>query len=103
MLERWALAVERAMEFRARVGDDRFADVPFAALQADPLGAIAASYERIGIELSDDSRAAVAAWAAGHEPGSHGAHRYELADFGLDADAVRRRFARYIDAYTATD
>jgi hypothetical protein len=103
MLERWALAVERAMEFRARVGDDRFADVPFAALQADPLGAIAASYERIGIELSDDSRAAVAAWAAGHEPGSHGSHRYELADFGLDADAVRRRFARYIDAYTATD
>jgi hypothetical protein len=103
MLGRWALAVERAMEFRARVGDDRFADVPFAALQADPLGAIAASYERIGIELSDDSRAAVAAWAAGHEPGSHGSHRYELADFGLDADAVRSRFARYIDAYTATD
>ncbi len=33
MTERWAEAVERAMDFHARVGDERFADVPFAALQ----------------------------------------------------------------------
>ena len=41
--ERWAEGVRRAMDFRARVGDDRFADVSFAALQTDPIGALAAA------------------------------------------------------------
>ncbi|HEX5097325.1 MAG TPA: sulfotransferase [Acidimicrobiia bacterium] len=103
MVDRWALAVERAMEFRARVGDERFADVPFAALQRDPVDAIAASYERIGLELSDESRRAITQWATGHQPGSHGSHRYDLADFGIDAERVRARFARYIAEYAATD
>ena len=44
--ERWAEAVRRAMDFRARVGDDRFADVAFESLQNDPVGALAASYDQ---------------------------------------------------------
>ena len=103
MVERWALAVERAMAFRARVGEDRFADVPFAALQRDPVDTIATSYERIGLELSEESRRAVSGWASGHEPGSHGSHRYELTDFGIDAEQVRERFAAYIAAFAAAD
>ena len=90
------------MDFRARVGDERFADVAFAALQTDPIGALAASYERIGLEFSDRSRAAVGRWADLHEPGSHGSHTYALTDFGIDADAVREQFASYIAAYAAT-
>jgi len=69
------------MDFRARVGDERFADVAFASLQTDPVGALAASYERIGLEFSERSRTAVERWAAQHEPGSHGTHTYTLADF----------------------
>jgi hypothetical protein len=102
MTERWAEAVGRAMDFRARVGDERFADVSFASLQTDPIGALAASYERIGLEFSDRSRAAVARWGEHHEPGSHGSHSYELTDFGIDADAVRAMFAPYIAEYDAT-
>ena len=103
MTDRWAEAVRRAMNFRARVGDERFADVAFASLQTDPIGALAASYDRIGLEFSDRSRAAVAHWAEQHEPGSHGSHTYALTDFGIDADAVREKFAPYIAAYDAID
>ena len=39
-LDRWWEAVSRAMDFRARVGDDRFADLSFADLQVDPVGAL---------------------------------------------------------------
>jgi hypothetical protein len=102
MTDRWSEAVQRAMDFRARVGDDRFADVPFAALQTDPIGALATSYERIGLTFSDESRAAVEQWAGGHEPGSHGSHTYALEDFGIDADTVRAKFAPYIAAFNAT-
>jgi hypothetical protein len=101
--DRWALAVERAMDFRGRVGEARFADVAFADLQSDPIGALGACYERIGLAFSEQSRAAVAHWADHHEPGSHGSHSYELTDFGIDADGVRAKFAPYIAAFDATD
>jgi hypothetical protein len=101
--DQWAEAVRRAMDFRARVGEARFADVAFAALQNDPVGALADCYDRIGLELSEQSRAAVANWAEHHEPGSHGSHHYTLTDFGIDADEVRDKFAPYIAAFEATE
>ena len=102
MTDRWWEAVRRAMDFRARIGEERFADVAFASLQTDPIGALATSYDRIGLEFSKQSHAAVDHWAAHHEPGSHGSHRYALTDFGIDADEVREKFAPYIAAFDAT-
>jgi Sulfotransferase family len=100
-LGRWWLAVSRAMDFRARVGDERFADVAFADLQTDPIGALSAAYERIDLSFRDASRRAVTQWAGGHEPGAHGTHTYDLADFGLEAGQVRERFAPYLEAFEA--
>jgi hypothetical protein len=100
-LGRWSEAIERAMDFRGRVGEDRFADLSFADLQSDPVGALAAAYERIGVGFPERSREAVTRWAGRHEPGAHGRHAYELAQFGLDADQVHERFARYMDTYDA--
>ena len=91
-LDRWVEGVSRAMDFRARVGDDRFADVAFADLQRDPLDALARAYGQIGLEFSDASEDAVRGWAGGHEPGAHGRHTYELSDFGLDAGPGARAF-----------
>ncbi len=98
-LDRWWTAVERAMEFRARTGDERFADVSFGDLQSDPVGALAGALERIGLPFSERSRASVSAWAGTHEPGSHGTHSYQLGDFGLDPDRIRERFAPYYAAF----
>jgi hypothetical protein len=98
-LDRWWVAVHRAMEFRDRMGDDRFADVSFAELQTDPLAALERSLNRIGLPFGDRSRASVAEWARAHEPGSHGTHSYELSDFGLQPEQVRERFAPYYVAF----
>ena len=100
-LGRWWLAVSRAMDFRARVGDERFADVAFADLQTDPIAALSEAFERIGLAFPDASRRAVTEWAGGHEPGAHGTHTYELSDFGLEAGQVRERFAPYLEAFEA--
>ena len=89
------------MEFRTRVGEARFADLAFADLQVDPVGALGGALEQIGIGFPDASRDAVTRWAGLHEPGSHGQHAYDLADFGLDRGPVRERFAPYMDSYDA--
>ncbi|HEY1990342.1 MAG TPA: sulfotransferase [Acidimicrobiales bacterium] len=98
-LDRWSVAIQRAMDFRERMGDDRFADVSFSELQSDPLDALEKSLARIGLPFDDRSRASVAEWAGTHEPSSHGTHSYDLSDFGLDPDQIRERFAPYYEAF----
>ncbi|HWF14847.1 MAG TPA: sulfotransferase [Acidimicrobiales bacterium] len=98
-LGRWSEAITRAMDFRSRVGDDRFADLAWTDLQVDPVGSLALAYEHIGLEFPDRSRQAVNRWAGSHQPGAHGQHSYDLAQFGLEPEQVQRRFARYMDTY----
>ena len=101
-LDSWAEAVRRAMDFRRRLGDSRFADVAFADLQHDPVGTLRAGYASLGLTFSQDSERAVEQWADEHKPGSRGAHDYELSDFGLTPEGVREQFADYLHAYDAT-
>ena len=101
-LDSWAEAVRRAMDFRQRLGDSRFADVAFADLQHDPVGTLRAGYASLGLTFSQDSERAVEQWAGEHKPGSRGAHDYELSDYGLTPEGVRERFADYLRTYDAT-
>ena len=94
----WSDAIGRAMAFRERMGEDRFADVSFEDLQTDPVGAIATAYQSIGVELGE-GRSSVEAWAGDHRPGSRGEHSFDLGEFGLDADSVRERFGPYLDRF----
>lgn len=101
-LDSWAEAVRRAMDFRKRLGDDRFVDVSFADLQADSVATVEAAYERLGLTFSDDAGARVTEWARAHRPGSRGEHAYELGDYGLTPERVRERFSEYLASYDAT-
>jgi len=101
-LESWVEGVRRAMDFRRRVGDDRFADVSFADLQDDPVRTLQTSYATLGLTFTDATLRAVTRWAQGHRPGGRGTHDYELADYGLTPGVVRERFADYLAAYDAT-
>jgi hypothetical protein len=98
-LDRWWVAIRRAMDFRERMGDDRFADITFSELQTDPLDALEKALARIGLPFDDQSRTSVAEWAGTHEPGSHGTHSYQLSDFGLEPGQIRERFAPYYAAF----
>jgi hypothetical protein len=101
-LDSWAEATRRAMDFRRRVGDERFADVSFGDLQTDPVGTLTTCYASLGLVFTEEAEAAVEKWARGHAPGSRGAHDYDLADFGLTPGGVRDRFADYLDTYDAS-
>jgi hypothetical protein len=101
-VDSWVEAVRRAMDFRSRMGNDRFADVSFADLQTDPVHTLQTSYESLGLTFTAASLHSVTQWARGHRPGSRGTHEYDLADYGLTPDGVRERFADYLAAYDAT-
>jgi hypothetical protein len=95
----WSEALRRAMAFREKVGEGRFADITFASLNADPVRSVGDAYGRLGLALSDEAARRMAAWSTENAQGAHGAHRYALEDFGTTADAVHRRFRFYTDAF----
>jgi hypothetical protein len=101
-VDSWVEAVRRAMDFRSRMGDQRFADVSFADLQTDPVHTLQTGYESLGLTFTDATLQSVRQWAQGHTPGSRGTHEYDLADYGLTPEGVRERFADYLAAYDAT-
>ena len=75
--------------------DDRFVDVRYDKLMADPVGSVRTIYGHFGDEVTDDTAAAIAAYAAANRQGTHGTHRYDPADYGLDRAAIDTRFAEY--------
>ncbi len=101
-LNSWAEAVRRAMGFRKRFGDNRFIDVSFADLNANPIATLERAYGRLGLKFSDEARRKVQEWADGHRPGARGEHVYDLEDYGLTRDQVHEAIADYLATYDAT-
>jgi hypothetical protein len=95
----WSEALQRAMRFRDRVGEGRFGDVYFLELNSDPVRALSEAYARIGLEMSDEAREAMAAWVKENARGSKGTHEFGLDEFGLEARAVRERFGFYVERF----
>jgi len=93
----WALAMQRLLAVRARVGEERFADVHFHELVADPVATIARTYERLAIPFTGAAEREIAAYAAAHPRGRLGEHRYRLEDWGLDRARVHAAFSFYTD------
>jgi hypothetical protein len=97
--ELWGEALRRAIAFRDRVGEGRFADIPFDELNADPVGTVAGAYARLGLEMNEEGRERMGQWATENPAGGRGAHTFSLAEFGLDATEVRARFGFYLDRF----
>jgi hypothetical protein len=97
-IEHWSLGMERALRFRAGGAEDRFYDIDFRAMQADPIGEVTGLYAWLGTPLTEEFRARMQSWwtlaATEREASSHA----DPVEFGIDFDEVRPRFARYVSS-----
>ncbi len=99
-VEHWSLGMERTIQFRAAGADNRFYDIDFRAMQADPVGEVTGLYSWLGVPVSDEFAGRMQSWwsqaAAEREPSS----RADPTAFGIDFDAVRPLFADYVEHVT---
>ena len=93
-LEQWSIGIDRLMEFRDGVGQGRFYDIDFRAMQSDPIGEVRGLYEWLGAPVSQEFEDAMQRWWATNSAGREESRHSDL--YGLNLDQVRERFADYV-------
>jgi hypothetical protein len=92
---KWANATRKAEIVGAR-HSDQVLDVVHADFHAQPMAVVERIYDFVGMAIPDDTRAALALRIEEKPELQRGAHRYDIADFGMTADEAREPFADYI-------
>ena len=93
------LGLRRLIAFRDAGQDHRFFDVYFGPFQRDPFPTLEKLYAFLGEELTDETRARMRAWRESTPRDKDGAHRYDPADFGIDLEALQKRFRFYSERF----
>jgi hypothetical protein len=95
-VEQWSTAIDRVIKFRENGGGDRFYDIDFRAMQADPVGEVRGLYAWLGEPVTREFESRMQRWwkqnAANREPTRHS----DPATFGLDLELVRPLFSEYV-------
>jgi Sulfotransferase family len=95
-VEHWSIGMNRALEFRDSGAGDRFYDIDFRAMQADPIGEVSGLYAWLNEPVTEEFESAMRRWWAengeNREPGTHPAPE----TFGLDLAQVRPLFTEYV-------
>ncbi len=85
----------RAIADRAVADPQRFIDIPYHRLVVETIETVRAICEHFGYEFGHEYEAKARRYLADNPRHKRGAHRYDLADFGLDASTVDRHFVAY--------
>ncbi len=91
--------VERPLRARDRIGDDRFFDVYYHEMMADPMGVMRRIYEWGEDALTPDTDARMQQWLADHPQDKLGVNTYSLDQYGLTVEKLKPVFAEYLDTF----
>ena len=95
---KWANAVRKAEDVK-RAHPGQTLDIIQSDFHRAPMAVIENIYRFIGAELTDAVRAAMQQRIADDPERQHGAHKYNVADFGMSEDEIRERFSDYIERF----
>lgn len=98
-LEALGTAADRHLESREALPPDRFLDLSYEELVADPVATVATIYAFAGRSWTAAAESAVADLVVQRPKGRYGVHAYTLEGFGLTEGDVDARFASYTAAY----
>ena len=95
-VEQWSTGVERVIKFRESGGNDRFYDIDFRKVQADPIGEVRGLYEWLDEPVSHPFERRMQQWSEVNAAHREPTERSAPEDFGLDLDVIRPLFADYV-------
>ncbi|MEU6861562.1 sulfotransferase [Glycomyces sp. NPDC046736] len=86
--------VDAARRVRSTVSRERFIDVPYHSLTADPYGYLPKLFERLQMPWTNKEEANLEKVLA--RPGMRRSHEYHLSRYGIDLDDVEKAFGDYV-------
>ncbi len=100
-VEHWSVGMRRAIAFRDQGADHRFYDIDFRAMQADPIGEVQGLYDWLGEPVTNEFEAGMQRWWAENSATREPSSPTDPALFDLDLDAIRPKFADYVERASA--
>ncbi|MBW8752654.1 MAG: sulfotransferase [Sphingomonadales bacterium] len=97
-VNKWAEAVRKADKVREQ-HPGQVLDVVHAEFHADPMAVLERIYAFIGMDIPDDTRAAMARRIEEKPELALGVHRYNIADYGMTEEEARAPFGDYVQRY----
>jgi hypothetical protein len=88
-------SAEQMVDAAGRIPD--IMHLHYREVVANPIAAVRALYRRSGLDLGEDAERRMATFLA--RPRLPVTRRYSLAEFGLDAESLRQRFAGYMQHF----
>jgi Sulfotransferase family len=98
-VDRLDLMLATLVRDRDVIGPDRSIDIRFDDFMADEAGVAGQVYALAGEPMTDDARAAIADYLAGHRRGRLGRVATSCAMFGLDEHDLHARFGPYVERF----
>jgi hypothetical protein len=98
-IHRLELMLNALVRDRDVIAPERSIDVTFDDFMADELGVAERVYGLVGEPLTDDARAAIVDYLAGHQRGRLGKVVTSCEMFGLNEGEMRERFAPYVSRF----
>lgn len=74
-------------------------DVLYQAISGDWRSEMERIYQFLGMPLTEDALSSMQAWLDSNTQHKHGAHKYQLSDFGLSKDEVEERLSYYRERF----
>ncbi len=99
ILEHFVAGVRLATAARDSIGEGRFCDVYQPDVESRPMATVERIYDFVGLELTDEVRAAMVAWTEENRRGGRGEHRYAPEDYGLTSAGIHEAFGGYLERF----
>jgi Sulfotransferase family len=97
VVQSWTEGLARAMRVRqaGTIPAERFFDIHYHDLIADPIGTIRRIYTHFGLPLTAEAERRMRGHLAGNPQHKHGRHAYDLKRFALDGPSIDQSFRPY--------
>jgi Sulfotransferase family len=98
-IDYWSETMDKFLDDRDRLAESRICDVQYDEIRRDPMRAVRRIYEFFGWSLSREAEQSMRALIVGQAKRESANHRYDLSQFGANADDVLSAFAPYCERF----
>lgn len=91
-----AAHLDRPLEVKSRLGDDRIYDLHYSKLMEDPVAEMSRLYEYLGDDFTGAAESGLKGWLKANPQNKHGKHAYTLEQFDLSKKILEPFYANYL-------